>query len=50
MGRSNVAVTIPKPGRVELLERPYPSIVSGYCVIQTEIAVSYTHLTLPTKA
>lgn len=38
MGRSNVAVTIPKPGRVELVERPYPSIVSGYCVIQTEIA------------
>lgn len=34
----NLAVTIPEPGRVELVERPFPSIVAGYCVIKTEIA------------
>ena len=38
MGGKNLAVTIPEPGRVELVERPFPSIVAGYCVIKTEIA------------
>lgn len=34
----NVALTIPKPGMVDLVPRPYPSLVSGYVVIKTEIA------------
>ena len=34
----NVALTIPKPGAFELVERPYPQINAGYVIVQTEIA------------
>lgn len=34
----NMALTIPRPGQCELVERPFPSIKAGYVVIQTEIA------------
>lgn len=34
----NVALTIPSPGQFELVERPFPTIKSGYAVIKTEIA------------
>ena len=36
--QSNLALTIPEPGRFELVERPYPSIRAGYAIIRTEIA------------
>ena len=38
MGKTNVVLTIPEPKRVELVERPYPKITSGYAIIKTEIA------------
>jgi len=34
----NVALTIPRPGTFELVERPFPVIQSGYAVVKTEIA------------
>ena len=38
MSKSNVVLTIPEPGRIELVERPYPKFNAGYAVIRTEIA------------
>lgn len=38
MTRSNVVLTIPEPGRFELVERPYPKFKAGYAVVRTEIA------------
>ena len=38
MSKSNVVLTIPEPGRIELVERPYPNSTAGYAVIRTEIA------------
>ena len=38
MSQTNVVLTIPEPGRFELVERPYPKIRAGYAVIRTEIA------------
>jgi len=34
----NVALTIPKPGTFELVERPLPIIEAGYALVKTEIA------------
>jgi threonine dehydrogenase-like Zn-dependent dehydrogenase len=36
--KTNRVLTIPQPGQFELVERPYPSIVAGYAIIQNEIA------------
>ena len=38
MSKSNVVLTIPEPGRIELVERPYPKFNAGYAVIRIEIA------------
>ena len=38
MNTTNVALTIPEPHTTALVERPFPKIVSGYCVIKTAIA------------
>ena len=38
MSKSNVVLTVPEPGRFELVERPYPKFLPGYAVIRTEIA------------
>ena len=38
MNHSNVILTIPEPGRFELVERPYPTIKSGYAIVKNEIA------------
>ncbi len=38
MSKNNVVLTIPEPGKFELVERPYPKIRSGYAIVQTEIA------------
>lgn len=38
MAKSNVTLTIPEPGRFELVERAYPKFKPGYAVIRTEIA------------
>lgn len=38
VAKSNVVLTIPEPGKFELVERPYPSFKPGYAVIRTEIA------------
>ena len=38
MTKSNVILTIPEPGKFELVERPYPNCNPGYAVIRTEIA------------
>lgn len=38
MSKTNVVLTIPKPGYFDLVERPYPTIKSGYAIIKTEIA------------
>jgi D-arabinose 1-dehydrogenase-like Zn-dependent alcohol dehydrogenase len=38
MSKSNVVLTIPEPGRTELVERPYPKFNAGYAVIHNEIA------------
>ena len=35
---TNTVLTIPEPGRFELVDRPYPVIKSGYAIIETEIA------------
>jgi len=34
----NHVLTIPEPGRTEIVERAYPRIVPGYAIIETEIA------------
>ena len=36
--RTNSVLTIPEPGRFEIVERPYPKVQPGYAVIRTEIA------------
>ncbi|MFC1694954.1 zinc-binding dehydrogenase [Pseudomonadota bacterium] len=38
MSKTNVVLSIPEPGRFELLEKPYPKIKSGYVIVETEIA------------
>ena len=38
MAESNVVLTVPRPGEIELVERPYPKFKPGYAVIRTEIA------------
>jgi threonine dehydrogenase-like Zn-dependent dehydrogenase len=38
MAKHNTVLTIPEPGRFELVERPYPTVKPGYAVIRTEIA------------
>ena len=38
VAKTNVVLTIPEPGRFELVERPYPTHTAGYAVIRTEIA------------
>lgn len=38
MSKTNVVLTIPEPGKFELVERPYPSIKAGYAIVQMEIA------------
>jgi threonine dehydrogenase-like Zn-dependent dehydrogenase len=38
MSPSNIALTIPEPGKFELVERPYPTRKPGYAIIKTEIA------------
>jgi len=38
MSQSNIVLTIPEPGKFELVERPYPSRKPGYAIIKTEIA------------
>lgn len=38
MAKSNVVLSIPEPYKVELLERPFPKIKSGYAVVKNEIA------------
>ena len=38
MDRTNVVLSIPEPGRFELIEKPYPKIKPGYAIIRTEIA------------
>ena len=38
MEKKNIILTIPTPKQIELVERPYPNIKSGYAIIQTEIA------------
>ena len=35
--QTNTVLTIPEPGKIALVERPFPSIRSGYLVIRTEI-------------
>ena len=38
MSQTNVVLAVPEPGRIELIERPYPNYQAGYAVIRTEIA------------
>lgn len=38
MSKTNLVLTIPEPGKFELVEKPYPKIKSGYAIIQMEIA------------
>ena len=38
MSQNNVVLTIPEPGKVELVERPYPKIIPGYSLVEVEIA------------
>jgi threonine dehydrogenase-like Zn-dependent dehydrogenase len=38
MSKTNVVLSIPEPGRSELVERPYPKIKPGYAIVRTEIA------------
>ena len=37
-GKTNIALTIPRPRTAELVERPYPKIVPGYALIEVAIA------------
>ena len=36
--QTNTVLTIPEPGKIALVERPFPKISAGYLVIRTEIA------------
>lgn len=38
MSETNLALTIPVPGKCELVERPYPNRKPGYAIIRTAIA------------
>ena len=38
MTQHNTVLSIPEPGRFELVERPYPKIKPGYAIVRTEIA------------
>ena len=38
MSKSNVVLTIPEPGKFELIDKPYPKIKPGYAIVCTEIA------------
>lgn len=38
MSKRNTVLTIPKPGTVELKEKPFPKIVPGYSMMKVEIA------------
>jgi threonine dehydrogenase-like Zn-dependent dehydrogenase len=38
MSKTNVVLSIPEPGKFELVEKPYPKIKAGYAIIRTEIA------------
>lgn len=38
MSKTNAVLTIPEPGKFELVEKPYPRIKSGYAIVQMEIA------------
>jgi len=38
MSAINVVLTIPRPGTVELVERPYPKIIPGYAIVKVAIA------------
>lgn len=38
MPKTNTVLTIPKPGEIKLVQRPYPKIKAGYAIIKTEIA------------
>jgi threonine dehydrogenase-like Zn-dependent dehydrogenase len=38
MSRTNVILTIPEPGKFELVERPFPKIKAGYVILRTELA------------
>ena len=38
MKKVNTVLTIPTPGKFELVTRPYPKIKAGYAIIKTEIA------------
>jgi L-iditol 2-dehydrogenase len=38
MRECNVILTTPEPGRIALVERPYPTIIPGFVVVETAIA------------
>ena len=38
MSKVNVVLSIPEPGKFELVERPFPKAKAGYAIIKTEIA------------
>jgi len=38
MNKTNTILTIPSPGEIKLVSRPYPRIKAGYAIIRTEIA------------
>ncbi len=35
---SNVVLTVPEPGKVEMKQRPYPHVKPGSVLVKTEIA------------
>ena len=35
---SNVVLTVPEPGKVEMKHRPYPNVKPGSVLVKTEIA------------
>ena len=37
MGKGNLVLSIPEPGKFELIEKPYPQIKSGRVVVKMEI-------------
>ena len=38
MSKANVVLTIPEPRKVELTEKPYPTLMPGYSMMKVEIA------------
>ena len=38
MSKTNLVLSIPEPGKMELVEKPYPKIKSGYVIVKNEIA------------